>query len=166
MNKAYNNDLKVSFHSSDVLTISNVLPLSDVLGKEMTEKEVKNGVQQILDFEIENTLNKDVSFEILLNPQTTMNESIKENYIKFYLTDFDDVPFKKFAGSEIPTFHDLKTLVKRPKSRILYSGNIYAKSKNNYRLRMWLSDSYTISNQLEDFSVSVEVHQKGNSYGK
>ena len=161
------NYLEFRFLSDDMIHISNILPISDELGKKITKKEVEEGIQNIIDFEITNTSSSDSNFEVFLTKQFSNCSSIKDHYIKFYLTDQNDVPFDKFNRSEIPTFNDLYSIVDKPESKLLYKGNIYANSKQKFRLRAWLSDSYGVSNDLEEITINVGVREKkeNNKYG-
>ena len=147
--------------SDDNLFLSNVLPLSDQLGKNIEDKEVLEGIQEYLKFNIENTSNKEMFYEIFLTKQNISNSEISGNFVKLYLTDDSDVPFKDFSYNLIPSFDSLKSINDMPDARLLYSGSIYGKSSQNFILRMWISDSYGNLNSKEDFKVNIGIREKG-----
>ena len=156
-----NINLEVRFETDDNLYLKNVLPISDKLGKKIENKDVEEGIQQILKFKIQNTSNKDTSYEIFLTKQASADRMINGNYIKFYLTDQNDIPFKKFSYGEIPSFGTLSSVDDMPEGKLLYSGNIFSKSTQYFILRMWVSDSYGNIGVFEDFKVNVGVREKG-----
>ena len=155
-----NDSLKVRFDSTDNLFVSNILPISDSLGKKITKKDVEEGIQGIIDFEIINNKNKDLSYDIFLTKQYLYGNAIKDNYIKFYLTDNNDIPFEKFSQNEVISYNALSSISDKPESRLLYSGNIYGRSKQKFRLRMWVSDSYGLFENEEKFLVNVGIREK------
>lgn len=157
--------IETHFFTSDELNITNVLPISDILGKKIENNDGKEGIHDIIEFEIINRSNRRLSYEIFLT-ELNKKKSIDGSYIKLYLTDTKDVPFEKFSSDIIPNFHSLSNLDDLSSSKILYSGNIFKKNHQRFRLRMWLSDSYSLNQELNEFGVSVGVRLKENSYGK
>ena len=157
--------IKTRFFTSDELNLTNVLPISDVLGKKIEQKDVEEGIQSIIEFEISNESNQEQSYEIFLTKKNN-TKNIDGNYIKLYLTDSNDVPFEKFSFDYVPTFYTLKEISGLKDTKLLYTGTIYKKNHQKFRLRMWLSDSYSLNQELEKFGVSVGVRLKEKSYGK
>ena len=64
---------------------------------------------------------------------------------------------KGFEKNLIPSFYDLKVLVDKPDSKLLYKGQIDKNSEKKYILRIWVSDTYMFSNKLEKISFKVNV---------
>lgn len=157
--------IETHFFTKDELNISNVLPISDVLGKKIEQKDVEEGIQSIIEFEIINESNQEQSYEIFLT-EINKTKSIDGSYIKLYLTDTKDVPFEKFSYEKVPTFNSLSNLDDLSSSKILYSGTIFKKNHQRFRLRMWLSDSYSLNQELNKFGVSVGVRLKEEFYGE
>ena len=84
-------------------------------------------------------------------------KEIKENYIKFYLTDEADNPLEGYKQNSVPTYNDLLSLVNLPAARSLYSGSLKGRETQKVILRSWLSDSYAVSNEERSFSFDVNA---------
>ncbi|MBR2828696.1 MAG: hypothetical protein IKE70_05645 [Bacilli bacterium] len=157
--------LKTRFYTSDEMNITNILPISDVLGKKMEHKDVEDGIQDIIEFEITNDSDYQQSYDIFLTKKS-FARNIDDNYIKFYLTDMSNVPFEKFSYDQVPTFYSLNDMDSLKETKILYSGNIFKKNHQKFRLRMWVSDSYSLNQDMEKFGVNVGVRLREKDYGK
>lgn len=156
--------LKVSYQTSSVLRLKDLLPVSDTLGKTFIGKGTVDGVQGYVSFSIYNPTNRKISYDILLmehDDSTSLNK-IRANYVKLYLTNDIDVPFSGFDNRRLPTYSDLSVLKDEPGSKLLYRGILNGKEKENFRLRVWLSDSYSISNNQDEKNFIVDVKVRGN----
>ena len=154
-----NNDnlLKVKFKSSDVITIENRLPMSDEFGKNLDGTGTEEGVQGYVEFSIKNENSKDVDYIVYLTKQDVSITELRGDYIKFYFTDIADNPMTGFEKNMLPSFNDLTSLVDMPEGRLVYNGSLESGEEKSFKLRAWLSDTYTISDTEEGFSVDVNV---------
>lgn len=157
-------NLKTHFYTSNLLSIKDLLPVSDTLGKSFTGHGTVDGVQGYLEFSILNNSNHTTSYEIYLTEHESSNQEFKKicgNYVKFYLTNDIDVPLKGFDKNDLPTYNDLGVLKKMPSGKLLYRGEIKGNATEKYRLRVWLSDSYSISSLEKDkqFVVDVKIRE-------
>ena len=150
--------LFVRFDTSDIISISNKLPISDDLGKNITG--INENVHGYVEFSVKNITYDTVNYEVYLTPQIFSGKKIKDNYIKFYLTDQNNVPLSGFDKNLIPSYYDFFSLVDNASSKLLYSGSLDEQSEKNFKLRVWLSDTYAISDYVEKFSVDVNVRVK------
>ena len=146
----------MKFKNSDILTIENKLPVSTTIGKELNGNGTADGIHGYIEFSIENKSNEKKKYVILLTKQF-MEKEIASSYVKFYLTDEKDTPFKGFEQNIVPSYYDLLSFSDRPGSRVLYTGLIEGNDVLNFKLRMWLDDSYALSSQKEYFSVDLDV---------
>lgn len=157
LKKHFNNtnykNLSVDYSGSNSITISNTLPISNALGKKISYSDEKQGYNE---FKITNKNAIDVEYYIYLN-RTDQNISISENYIKLYLTDENDIPLSGFEKNLIPTYYSLKYLNDKPDSKLLYKGNVKANSSEKLKLRVWVDDTYAITNDKENFSFQINV---------
>lgn len=149
--------LSVSFDSTNVITINNKLPISDALGKKIEDSDNKQG---FVDINISNFNLEDVDYQIYLTKEKVNSNMIEDNYIKFYLTDEVSNPLSGFDKNMIPSFNDFLILKDKPASKLLYEGTISGKSTNKLSLRVWVSDSYVLSDIDEEFSVKINVRVK------
>lgn len=157
VNKIDQDVLDVSFSKGKKISINNVLPVSDKLGKEYDGEGVAEGIQDIKEFNIKNNSSNIVAYEIYLTKNKVNNKELSEKYIKLYLTDDKNLAVDGFDTNKVPVFSSLTALNDKPSGILLYRDNINSKEEKNYKLRVWLADSYAISKDEEEFSFNIEV---------
>lgn len=151
--KSVNNNLSINISSSEIM-INNKLPISDVLGKNIKESDEK---QVYITISIKNKDIDDTTYQIYLTRNYLDEPQLKEKYVKLYLTDSKDKPLSGFEKNLIPTYKTLKSLNDKPSSKLLYEGNISGKETQKLRLRVWIDDSYALSDITESFDFDVDV---------
>ncbi len=150
----------VKFATSKNILITNKLPLSDTLGKKINSASADENIGGYVSFIITNRNNFSINYDIYLTKKDTQHSRIKDNYIKFYLTDSKDIPYSGFERNKIVSYNDLFSLFDKPKSKLLYKGVLPKKGSKYFKIRVWLSDSYIIEDYIEDFAVDVDVRMK------
>ena len=148
--------LSLKYNSIKSIKITNKLPISDELGKNMNEN---TDIKSYVTFDVVNDNDCDLDFDIYLTKKSTKHD-IRGDYIKFYLTDENDNPLEGFKKNLLPSYKDLKVLNDKPASKLLYKDSIKKNSKKSYKLRVWISDSYAISDSLEEFYANLGVRSK------
>jgi len=103
------------------------------------------------------TSNRKITYEIYLTKQDSNIKTIKSNYVKFYLTDENNNPYKGFDQNKMVNYHDLYILNDKPGSVLLYRSTLMGNKTAKFKLRMWLSDSYGINQEKENFSVDIDA---------
>ena len=149
--------LVVYFKNTNEIYIENTLPVSDELGKKFDGSNTEKGIQGYKEFSIKNNYSKDLNYELYLMENSECEKKIDSNYIVFYLTDENNKPLTGFENNKLPTFASLSVLNDKALGRVLYSGFIKSSSKQKYKLRVWVSDLYTLKKYKECFSVDVYV---------
>lgn len=169
-NKDYSYDLiQVDYKTSKIIHIKNKLPVSDKIGKSFTGEGTSDGIQGYIELSLTNPNTVSVSYDIILTEDLNLESSrINSNYIKIYLTDNNDIPFDGFNSRKIPTFHELGVLKDKPESRLLYRGYLNPEEVKNIKLRVWLSDSYSISasssSKEKEFYAEIKVRDNRRIY--
>ena len=154
-----NQKISTNFNGSKTITINSTLPISDELGKKLDGKGTSKGIQGYTEFTIKNNLNKNIEYQICIEKKELENE-IRGNYIKFYLTDEADNPQEGYEKSAVPMYNDLPSLSNAPGLRLLSSGTLEKKESKKLILRSWLSDSYAISTEDNEFTFDIVVKAK------
>lgn len=149
--------LSVNYTPSSSIKIDNSLPISDTLGKNITESNINQGY---VEFTVKNDNDEDVNFQVFITKLNQEDEAIKGNYIKYYLTDNNNVPVDGFEKNLLPTYDNLYYLNDKPSSKLLYNGKIKANSRKKLILRVWVSDSYALSDTKDEFSFTIGVKGK------
>jgi len=150
------NAFNVSFENENTVLISNTLPMTDIAGKQLTGEGTNEEIQGFVEFSIKSTSDKKQNYVVYLNDRK-VDASIDPKHVRLYLTDFNDNAYEGFDSNIIPCYEDFKVSKKSPSDKILYSGVLNANEKKNFRLRVWVSDTYTLTESKENFSFDVKV---------
>ena len=153
------NLLTIRYSSNEKFTISNLLPMTDEVGKTITLESNKEGTTAYLEFEVSSSGNKKTSYEIYL-VKDTLDVEVPVKFVKVYLTDDNDVALKNFDVANLPTYYDLRVSDIDPSGKVLYSGTIKNQDTQKFRLRMWVADTYELTTDVKKFSVKVFVKEK------
>lgn len=160
--KDNNFDLSVKYlNNIDSVTIENILPINDIVGKKLDGKGTKEGTQGYLEFTLKSNSSNEVDYKIIVDADNKSKENIiDDKYIKLYLTDFNDVAYDGYNKNDVPTFLDLFVDENAPSDKILYQGTIDSNKKQYFRLRVWLANDYILSDTNEEkFSVKLRIEE-------
>ncbi len=147
----------VKYSSSNRIVIDNSLPISDTLGKNIEESDKKQSYNVL---SIKNENDEDVKYQIFVTMINPEGRHINGNYIKYYLTDENNVALDGFKNNFIPSYSSLLSLNDKPESKLLYTGKIKANSVKKVILRVWVSDSYAFGEDEESFNFNIGVRGK------
>lgn len=152
-----NHDISLKFVEENAITIANMLPISDAVGKRIQSKGDKEGVQGYFDFIVQSQVSEKINYEIYLT-RKSFDKEIEPNYVKLYLTDaVDDKPVAGYDKNRVPTYSDLRVSTNNLNGRRLYFGSLSNKESKKFRLRMWLSDTYVLTAEEKKFAVKINV---------
>lgn len=146
--------LTTNISPSNSVIIYNDLPISDALGKNV--KESSNNAGYVI-IDIKNENDEDAKYQIYITKINPSDNHIKDNYIKYYLADENNNPLDGFNNNLIPSYNSFLYLNDKPSSKLLYKDRIKANSSKKIILRVWVSDSYPISDEKKDYSFKIGV---------
>lgn len=151
--KVNENDVYINSSLYEV-KIEDKLSVSDDFGKKITDDNNKSF--GYVEFEIYNNVEADRDYQIFITGQE--NESdMSPSYLKFYLTDDKDKTLEKYDSSKLPSYTELNYIDDKPSSKLLYSGTLKSLESKKFKLRVWLTDSYVVSNSEKSFSFEIGV---------
>ena len=150
------NDVIFNYIDSTELYLSSTLPISDILGKKYNGEESERGIHIYKKFSITNISLSKRKYEIYVN-NLNYNNTLSDNYIKLYLTDYDDNPFEGFEKNLIPSYVQLKDISNKSGYKLLYAGELLSGKNQNFILRGWVSDSYGNITSNENFTFDIAV---------
>lgn len=152
--------LTINYLSKDYkLVVSNTLPMTDVIGKEISLKNYKENVTGYVEFEVKSNIDSKVKYEIYLTKENNDLE-VPVKFVKVYLTDYDNKPLKYFDGTKVPTYYDLNLASKNPGGKLIYSGSLKGGESKKFKLRMWVADTYELTADEISFSANLMVDVK------
>ncbi len=132
--------------TSNGISIVNAQPMTDAAGKTLIAQSSENGINQgYFDFNVSGTIrgNKTISYEVygLMDSASTL----EPQYVKVYLTDGEltDAPLAGYDGAVVPVYNSLPVATSDSNGKRLYLGTFNnTDSVKNFRLRMWVADTY------------------------
>lgn len=150
--------LTVELVGENEVFISSILPITDMSAREISIDTIQDGIIGYSEFSIEVKGNpsKPVSYEIYLT-DIGEGDGIEYDYIKVYLTDNEDVPYKQFGGNGVPSYKDISVSLSQPDKRILLSDKINSLEVKKFKLRIWLADTYVLDDEVKEFRGKISV---------
>lgn len=143
-------------NSSNSLTIDNSLTFSDNDGM------LLKNVNYYFDFTVNTTLkdSKEIDYEISIKKNPT--STISNDKIRIYLEKQKSGTFTEvFEPKQYVPLTEKSDIGTPVGSMVLLKGVSKKDSSDNYRLKIWVSDTSGLdSSQLSDYTVSVDVYGK------
>ncbi len=148
-----------SYSSNDLkLRIDNSSPITDELGKsiDIGDNHLKNAS---LKFSVSASMTgyEKIDYEIYAKEVNNLN-SISSDYVKLYLTESNtNRSLGSTVNSGITTFNKLRTSAIDPGAKRIYRGTLKKNEVQDFAIRMWLADTYTVSNEKRTFQINLYV---------
>lgn len=141
---------------SNGIMILNATGITDEAGKLISQSNVGGGViQGYFDFAVSATTTNDIDYEIYVTPDAS--NSLDPSYVKVYLTNNADVAYTGYTGV-VPLFNSLTASTYDNVSKVLYTSKLTSEDvSHNYRLRIWVSDSFVLQSDSLTFKLNVYV---------
>ena len=73
------------------------------------------------------------------------------------MTDGDGKAFKDYSGNEVMTYRNLRVSKSSASGKLLYSGTIFGNQKQEFKLRLWLDETYFLSDTKKEFNGIIKV---------
>ena len=156
--KFNSNSNSVSLTGTNSIHISNKLPLTDESGRTLDASNVDDDILNEIAFSVESTGDRNISsnYEVYLESDEN-DDTIEPNYVKVYLTDGDGKAFKDYSGNEVMTYRNLRVSKSSASGKLLYSGTIFGNQKQEFKLRLWLDETYFLSDTKKEFNGIIKV---------
>lgn len=156
--KFNSNSNSVSLTGTNSIHISNKLPLTDESGRTLDASNVDDDILNEISFSVESTGDKKIAsnYEVYLESEEN-DDTIDPNYIKVYLTDGNRKAFKDYSGNEVMTYRNLRVSKSSASGKLLYSGTIFGNRKQEFKLRIWLDETYFLSDTKKEFNGIIKV---------
>lgn len=140
--------LSFNYTESDtnVINLVSAMPIKDSVGKKSNKKE------DYFEFSISNSNDHSISYEIIVEP---LVNKLKGEYLKLYLTDDENKPMDGFK-EKVPTWSEFKDAGLEG-TKIIYRGHLDGKATKTFRLRVWISEDFVVSDKAESFSFKINI---------
>ena len=156
--KFNSNSNSFSLTGTNSIHISNKLPLTDESGRTLDASNVDDDILNEISFSVESTGDTKIAsnYEVYLESDEN-DDTIDPNYVKVYLTDGDGKAFKDYSGNEVMTYRNLRVSKSSVSGKLLYSGTIFGNQKQEFKLRLWLDETYFLSDTKKEFNGIIKV---------
>lgn len=151
--------ISVEYDDDNVISVVNVLPMTDRIGKLIGTEANDAGITGYVEFEVKSLVDGKVDYEVYLVKNDVENE-VPVKFIKVYLTDENETELINFEKTNLPTYYELKVSDIAPDGKIIYEGSLKNKKSMKFKLRMWVADTYEITAEEKSFSAEVYVRVK------
>ncbi len=141
------------------LVASNILPMTDAVGKTISIDNYRKDVTGYVEFEVKSNIDDKVKYEIYLI-KGKKDIEVPEKFVKVYLTDSEDNPLKYFEDVKVPTYYDLKLASNDASGKLIYSGSLKERASQKFKFRMWVADTYELTADELRFSAKLKVSVK------
>ncbi len=151
------------------INISNALPVADSVGKAYTDESGDGEQNYVFDFTVGATISGDTTINYAVTASKVEDSNLPESAVKVYLTDMDsdaDTPITGFEGGTVPTYDTLTDVEASDVSgapagdKLLYRSTFVVTDSHDFRLRMWVADTYQVQNEAgaQTFKLRVNVY--------
>lgn len=140
------------------LLIDQSVPITDEVGKNLSFIEGKSQ-QGYTEFSISSNMfgMESLRYEIYAK-SVGVSMELPHRYVKLYLTDGEsDLALPGYDERRVPTFKDLKISASDPSAKQIYTGELVKDETKNFRLRMWLADTYPMTMEHRSFGILLYV---------
>ena len=138
------------------INLTNALPMSDGVGKALSEEE------QYFDFTVSANITGTTTINYAITASKEAESTLPDTAVKVYLTDMDGT-----ADTQILAPTKVSGLTPTTGSEssgtpsgqfILHTGTFDATSSHDYRLRMWVADDYQVTGSSATYKLRVNVY--------
>ena len=145
------------------IDITDAQPVSDATGKAYSEEN------EYFDFSVSATITGTATINWVITATTTPAATLTDDYVKVYLTDkgaSNDQDNQILAPTIVSSLDktEADNDASAPEDEyILHSGSYSTTSTDNYRLRMWIADTFPGTQSSETYKLRVNVYGKADA---
>ena len=145
---------------SNGINLTNALPTTDATGKALT------GTNNVFDFSVSATISGTATINYAITATTTPATTLTDSFVKVYLTDRgadndeDTQVLQPTMVSSLSKTGASEASGAPSGQYILKTGTFSTTTTDNYRLRMWVADTFTGTSASETYKLRVNVYGK------
>lgn len=141
------------------ISLVNAQPLADSVGKVLTESDPTNGVEQgYFDFTVASTVQGSTSINYEVYGVADESNTLDSQHVKVYLTDATTDTAVTGYTETVPTYDSLANSTNATNGKVLYTGAFNGSDSKDFRLRIWVADTYTVTGTSTAFTMKVNVN--------
>ena len=148
------------YEATNGISLVNAEPIADSVGKVLEKTAEDKGIQNgYFDFVISSSITEvAVNYEIYGVEESLGEDAMDSQYVKVYLTNSDTEEAMTGYTGVVPTFKSLPTSDQDASGKRLYYGSFeQGAGIHKYRLRICVSEDYTLNDASKSFQMKVNV---------
>ncbi len=148
---------------SNGINLTNALPTTDATGKALT------GTNNVFDFSVSATISGTATINYAITATTTPATTLTDSFVKVYLTDRgadndeDTQVLQPTMVSSLSKTGASEASGAPSGQYILKTGTFSTTTTDNYRLRMWVADTFTGTSASETYKLRVNVYGRASA---
>lgn len=149
-----------TFTEGSPIAITAAHPITDEAGKTLAAGSIAGYTQGFYDTTLSCTCNGTCSgdYEIYASNTSDATNALDEQYVKTYVTDGAET---ETTLNGVSTFASLETAQSDASAKEIYSGTFSSSFTKKVRLRLWVSDQYTVTGQSSNFKAKLNAKVNG-----
>lgn len=147
--------IKCNFSEGPGISIKSAFPISDEVGKTLSSDSLNGYEQGYYDSTLSckcNGICKGTYEVYAIN--NSEDPKLNSKYVKVYVTDGEEIE-KELSG--VKRFSDLTVARSDPAGMVIYKGSFSKSFSQKFRIRMWVADDYTVSDDSKTFKVKLNA---------
>lgn len=134
--------------------LTNASPMSDEIGRTLTDENL------YFDFTVNGTMSGNANVDYVISASKDSYSTLEDSAVKVYLTSLngsnETVVLAPTKVSSLRTTNDISYV---PDNQyVILESNFIKSESRNYRLRMWLSDDYSLPSISQTYMMRVNVY--------
>ena len=148
---------------SNGINLTNALPTTDATGKALT------GTNNVFDFSVSATISGTATINYAITATTTPATTLTDSFVKVYLTDRgadndeDTQVLQPTMVSSLSKTGSSEASGAPSGQYILKTGTFSTTTTDNYRLRMWVADTFAGTSASETYKLRVNVYGRASA---
>ncbi len=148
---------------SNGINLTNALPTTDATGKALT------GTNNVFDFSVSATISGTATINYAITATTTPATTLTDSFVKVYLTDRgadndeDTQVLQPTMVSSLSKTGASEASGAPSGQYILKTGTFSTTTTDNYRLRMWVADTFAGTSASETYKLRVNVYGRASA---
>ena len=134
--------------------LTNASPMSDEVGMSLTDENL------YFDFTINATMSGNANVNYIISASKDSSSTLDDSAVKVYLTNLNgDNESQVLEPTKVSSLNTTNNISYAPNNQyVILESNFRNSESRNYRLRMWLSDDYSLSNTVETYMLRINVY--------
>ena len=134
--------------------LTNASPMSDEVGRNLSNENM------FFDFTVNATMSGNVLVDYVISASKDSDSTLPDNAIKVYLTSIDgNNETQVVAPTKVSSLKSTNNISYAPNNQyVILESNFRNTESRNYRLRMWISDDYTLADVSQTYMLRVNVY--------